>query len=120
MDTISPGIFAVSDGEVITINIRSTGAPTLFGVNFSIFDGGMPVNEGQPLQVTMNKDLATGNSHIPNARSTPLSLLFSFSSNSNGRYEWTIRGSKGDKAFRDFIRQTGSTAEATTYTFHIV
>jgi len=120
MDTLSPGIFRVSDGEVVTIDARSTGAPTLFGVNFSIFGGGTPLNEGQPLQLRMDKSRATGNSNIPNARSTPLTLLFSFSSNGNGRYDWTLTGSNGGPPFRDFIRQTGSTAEATTYTFHIV
>ena len=120
METITPGIFKVGDEEVITIDVRSTGAPTLFGVNFSIFGGGMPLNEGQPLHLTMDKAQATGNSNIPNARSAPLTLLFSFSSNSDGRYDLTMRGSEGGDTFRDFIRQTGSTAEATTYTFHIV
>lgn len=120
MDIITPGIFRVSDGERITIDVSSTGAPTLFGVNFSLFGGGMPVNEGQPLQLTMDKSRATGNSNVPNARSTPLTLLFSFSSNNDGRYDLTMTGSNGGDLFRDFIRQAGSTAEATTYTFHIV
>ena len=120
MDTLSPGIFRVSNGEVVTIDVRSTGAPTLFGVNFSMFGSGTPVNQGQPLQLTMDKSRATGNSNIPNARSTPLTLLYSFSSNNGGRYDLTMTGSNGGAPFQDFIRQAGSTAEASTYTFHIV
>jgi len=120
MDTLTPGVFRVSDGEVVTIDVRSTGAPTLFGVNFSMFGGGMPLNEGMPHPLPMVKSQATGNSNIANARSAPLTLLFNFSSNSDGRYDWTLTGSNGGPPFRDFIRQTGSTAEATTYTFHIV
>ena len=120
MNTLSPGIFQVSDGEVITIDVRSTGAPTLFGVNFSMFGAGMPLNEGQPLQLTMDKSRATGASNVPNAKSTPLTLLYSFSSNDGGRYDLTMTGSNGGAPFKDFIGQAGSTAEASTYTFHIV
>jgi hypothetical protein len=120
MVTLTPGVFQVNDGEIVTIDVRSTGAPTLFGVNFSIFGGGTPLNEGQPLQIRMDKSRATGGSNIPNAKSTPLVLLFSFSSNNGGRYDWTVTGSNGGAPFQDFVRQAGSTAEAATYTFHIV
>ncbi|MCA1579291.1 MAG: hypothetical protein LC794_18235 [Acidobacteria bacterium] len=119
MHTIQPGFFRVTDGEVITFDIRSTGAPTLFGVNFSIFGTGSPIPEGQLLHVTMDKSRATGSSNISNARSTTLTLLFSFSSNNGGRYDWTVTGSEGG-TFDDFARQAGSGPESVTYTFHIV
>lgn len=120
MNTIMPGIFRVADGEVITIDVRSTGAPTLFGVNHSIFGGGMPHAEGDPITVRMIKSQATGSSNIPNAKATTLTLLFSFTSKRDGRYDWTMTGSEGGPPFRDFIEQSGITAESTTYTFHIV
>ena len=119
MIIIQPGFFRVTDGEVITFDIRSTGAPTLFGVNFSVFGSGSPVPQGQPLRVTMDKSRANGSSNIPNARSTTLTLLFSFSTNNGGRYDWTVTGSGGG-SFDDFARQAGSGPEAVTYTFHIV
>jgi hypothetical protein len=120
MRTISPGIFEVADGEEITFDVRSTGAETLFGVNHSIFGGGSPLTEGQPLRVTMDKSRAEDESSIPNARATRLTLLFSFTSNSGGRYEWTVRGSGGGPPFRDFVNQAGALPEATRYRFHIV
>jgi hypothetical protein len=120
MNTIQPGFFRVTDGEVITFDIKSTGAPLLFGVNFSGFDRGGPVTEGQPLTVTMDKSKANDNSNIPNAKSTTLTLLFSFSTNNGGRYDWTVTGSGGGDRFDDFARQAGSGPEAVTYTFHIV
>ena len=118
MEVISTGAFKVRDGELITLNVTSSG--TLFGVNFSLFGGGAPLTEGQPLQVRMDKSKATGNSVVPNATSTPLTLLFSFSGNSGGRYDWTVTGDPGGASFPDFVRQAGATPKATTYTFHIV
>jgi hypothetical protein len=120
MQIKSPGVFQVKDGEVITIDVKSTGTPTLFGVNYSIFGGGSPLQEGQPLKLTMDKSKAQGNSTIPNAKSTPLTLLFSFSSNSGGKYDWTVTGDVPGDSFPDFTRQAGNTPKATTYTFHIV
>jgi hypothetical protein len=118
MRIIQPGFFRVTDGEVITFDIRSTGAPTLFGVNFSMLGTGFPIREGEPLIVRMEKNRATGSSNIPNARSTTVTLLFSFSSNNGGRYDWTVTGSEGGQ-FDDFARQAGSGPDAVTYTFHI-
>ena len=120
MNTISPGFFRVSDGEVITIQVSSTGAPTQFGVNHSIFGGGTQMKEGHPLQVTMDKSQANGTSNIPNAKSTTLTLLFSFTSNSGGRYDLTMTGSGGGDTFQDFASQAGATPKAVKYTFHIV
>src|SRR4030095_9984022 len=72
MKTLAPEAFQVKDGEVITIDVKSTIAATLFGVNHSIFGGGFPLKEGVPLKVTMDKSKAQGNSTVPNAKSTPL------------------------------------------------
>ena len=120
MQKKSPTAFQVRDKEVITINVKSTGTPTLFGVNFSIFGAGTPLKEGQPLQITMDKQKATGNSTIPNAKSTPLTLLFSFTSANGGKYDLTMSGDPGGDTFTDFTRQAGSTPKSITYTFHIV
>lgn len=117
MKVLSSGAFQVTDGEVITIDVKSTG--TLFGVNFSLFGGGSPLTEGQPLEVTMDKSKAKGNSTIPDAKSTRLTLLFSFSGNSGGRYDLTVKGT-GDESFSDFTQQAGNTPKAITYVFHIV
>ena len=120
MQTIKRGLFKVTDGEEITINIRSTGAKTLFGVNCAVFDEDLIVPEGQPLKVTMDKSRASGESNFPNAKSTNLTLLFSFSTNQGGRYDWTMTGSEGGDTFTAFAKQSGKTPKAVTYTFHIV
>ena len=121
METMEePGFFKVADGEEITIDVSSTGAPTLFGVNFSIFGKGAPLKEGTPLTVTMDKSKAKGSSTVPNAKSTTLTLLFSFTSKKDGKYEWTVTGSEGGDPFPDFVRQAGSGPKAVTYTFHII
>lgn len=120
MQKKSPTAFQVRDKEVITINVKSTGAATLFGVNHSIFGGGAPLQEGQPLQITMDKQKAQGDSTISNAKSTQLTLLFSFTSTSGGKYDLTMTGDPGGDTFTDFTRQAGSTPKAITYTFHIV
>ncbi len=120
MQTKSPGIFQVRDGEVITIDVKSTGAQTLFGVNYSVFGGGSPVIEGQPIKVTMDKSKAQGNSSIPGAKSTPLTLVFSFSSNSGGKYDLKVSGDAGGDTYTDFTQQAGKGPKAITYIFHIV
>jgi hypothetical protein len=120
METIKRGLFKVADGEEITINVRSTGAKTLFGVNCAVFDEDLIISEGQPLRVTMDKSLATGESNFPNARSTVLTLLFSFTSNQGGRYDWTVTGSEGGDPFTAFAEQDGNTPKAVNYVFHIV
>ncbi|HKX84340.1 MAG TPA: hypothetical protein VJL58_08975, partial [Pyrinomonadaceae bacterium] len=56
METIDPEVFKVSDGEVITIDVRRTGAQTLFGVNLTAFKRKGPLTEGQSLNLTMRKD----------------------------------------------------------------
>ncbi|HKO60474.1 MAG TPA: hypothetical protein VJV03_04885 [Pyrinomonadaceae bacterium] len=120
MQKKSPTAFQVRDKEVITINVKSTGTATLFGVNYSIFGAGTPLKEGQPLQITMDKQKAQGNSTIPNAKSTPLTLLFSFTSATGGKYELTMTGDAGGDSITDSTRQAGSSPKAILYTFHIV
>lgn len=119
MIVLAPGVFQVTDQEVITIDVQSTGTTTLFGVNYSIHGSGKPIKQGVPAQITMDKSKAKGGSFIPNAKSTPLTLLFSFSSSSGGRYDLTLTGSDGG-SFDDFAEQIGNTPESTTYAFHIL
>ena len=119
METIKRGFFRVRDGEEITFKISSKGAQTRFLVNCSVFDDDLIVQEGQSLKVRMDKSKAHGESNIPNAKSTTLTLLFTFDSNQGGRYEWTMIGEGGDP-FDAFTDQAGSMPKAVTYTFHIV
>ena len=119
MQMIFPGEFQVTDGEVITVSARSTGAPTRFGVNYSIFGNGGPLQEGHPTQITMDKSMATGDSSVRNAMSTVLTLLFNFLSSGGSRYDVTLTGSNGG-SFDDFAEQTDDTPKSTPYLFHIV
>jgi hypothetical protein len=121
METISSGIFEVVDKEVITIDVRKTGAQTLFGVNHTAFSSKGPLTEGDSLQVTMKKDEVTEDStEVLNAKVTTITLVFSFNSQKDGRYDWTMKGSKGGAPVEGFSRQAGSTPKAITFTFHIV
>jgi hypothetical protein len=120
MQIKAPGAFQVRDGEILTIEVRSTGAQTLFGVNYSIFGGGAPIQEGQPLKLTMDKSKAQGNSTIPGAKSTPLTLLFSFSSTNGGKYDLKVSGDPGGDSYPDLAQQAGKGPKAITYTLHIV
>ena len=121
MQILDDGIFQVRDGEVVTINIESTGAETLFGVVFSIFAEAEEgrVTEGRPLRLRMDRSRAEGDSDIPNARSTVLALTFSFTSLSGGRYDLTVRGRTAAPAYSDFALQAGRGPTQIPYTFHI-
>ena len=118
METLSTGIFKVSDGEVIEIDVRATG--TVFLVNHAKPGGGAPLKQGQPLRLTMDASQATGKSSIENAKSTTVTLLFSFSGDSGGRYDWTVTGSEGGEPFDSFVEQAGEGPESVRYRFHIV
>lgn len=120
MKSIAPGVFQVTNGETITIDAKSTGSQTLFGVTYSIFGGGSPVKAGEPIKIVMDKSKAQGGSTVPDAKSTNLTLVFSFTSASDGKYEWTMSGSGGGEPFSDFADQAGTTPSTTFYTFHIV
>lgn len=120
MQVLSPGVFQVRDGEFVTIDVSATGAQTLFGVNYSIFGGGKPIQEGQPAQIKMDKSKAQDSSFIPGARATDLTLLFSFNSSSGGRYDLTVTGDSGGDSYDDFANQHGIIPAHIPYTFHIV
>jgi hypothetical protein len=68
----------------------------------------------------MDKSKANGESNFPNAKSTNMTLLFSFTTNQGGRYDWTMTGSGGGDTFTAFTAQAGKLPKAVTYTFHIV
>ena len=121
MQILSPGVFQVTDGEVISVAVRAVGQQTNFGVNFAIFNGteGGRILEGQPAQIPMTKARATGASFLPNARSTVLNLTFSFDSASGGSYDLTVSGD-GPQTHNDFADQHGNIPAEIPYTFHIV
>lgn len=121
METIDPDVFKVSDNEVITIDVRKTGAQTLFGVNHTTFTKEGPLTEGQPLKITMSKDEDMEDStEFPNAKFTTVTLVFSFDSKKGGQYDWTMTGSNGGAPAQGISRQAGSLAKAVTFFFHIV
>ena len=119
MKKLSPGVFQVVDQETVSIDVKATGTLSLVRGN-SNADGEIPVTAGQPITIKMDKSKAPGGSFIPNARSTDVTLGFTFSNDSGGRYDLTLTGSSGGGGFTDFVEQAGTTLEATTYTFHIV
>ena len=119
MQTLDTGIFQVQDGETVSIDVRSTGTSTLFGVNCSIDGQAIPVVQGQPIRIHFDKSQAHGPSFIANAKSTNVTLLFSFTSQSGGKYELTFSGDGGGTA-SGIAEQVGNTPQAIVYTFHIV
>jgi hypothetical protein len=119
MQIISPGVFRAQDKETITIDTKATG--TLSLINASIYGGTkVPVTTGKPIVIKLDKSKANHGSFVPNAKSTDLTLLFSFSGDNGGRYDLTTTGDPGGDSFPDFVDQAGNTPETTTYTFHIV
>ena len=120
MQILAPGVFQFADKEVVTVDVQSTGAPTLFGVNFAIEGSGAPLTAGQPLKLTIDKSKATGASFLPTGKSSEFTLLFSFSSSSGGKYVVKISGSGGGPTFNTQASQVGNTPEAIPFIFHIV
>jgi hypothetical protein len=121
MRRLPSGAFLADDGEILTLDIASTGAQTLFGVNFSLGGSGSAIPQGQPFQITLDKSKATGGSDIPGARSTVLTLTFSFSSKQGGRYEYTMSGDPaGDPPLNRRAVQAGKLPTVNTFIFHIV
>ena len=121
MQILSPGVFRVTDGETVIVDVRATGNQTQFLVNYAIFDGteGNRIHEGEPARIVMTKARATGPSTIPNARTTVLTLTFTFNSISGGSYELTVSGD-GPQTHPDFADQHGNIPAVIPYTFHIV
>ena len=120
MEKLSTGVFKVVDGEKVTFDVSASG--TLFGVSHRVSGGGGgPLTQGQPLTLTMNKEEADGVSEdVPNARTTVVTLTFSFSNKKDGRYDWTITGSDGGEPDSDFTRQAGAGPRIIRFLFHIV
>lgn len=114
------GAYIAKDGEVLSLDIRSTGASTLFGVNYSLGGNGSPIPEGQPFPITLRKSAATGESDIPGARSTVLTLTFSYQSANAGDYHYTITSDAGDPSISADAPQAGATATVHNLIIHIV
>jgi hypothetical protein len=119
MQQLSPGTFQGNDGEVITIDVQSTGAPTQFGVRASRDSQPLPIN-GHTITFALNKNAAPGSSFLPNAKSSVVTLAFAFTSQSGGKYEASISGSAGGGVFKVFANQVGNMPEAVNLVFHIV
>lgn len=119
MQILSPGAFQTRDGETITIVTKAAG--TLSLITASIYNGvTVPVTQGKPIVIKLDKSKANHGSFVPNAKSTDLTLLFTFSGANGGRYDLTTTGDPGGDSYPDFVDQAGNTPEKTTYTFHIV
>lgn len=120
MQELPNGAYKARDGEVLTLNISSTGASTLFGVNYALGGAGAPIPEGQPFTITLRKSMATGGSDIPNAKSIVLTLAFSFSSAQGGKYHYTIAGDAADPVISGDATQAGALPTVDNFIIHIV
>jgi len=115
------GAYIAKDGEVLSLDIRSTGASTLFGVNYRLKGGGgSPIPEGSPFAITLKKSEATGGSDIPNAKSTVLSLTFNYTSPKGGKYHYTITGDPADPPINADAPQAGALPTEHNLIIHIV
>jgi hypothetical protein len=119
MQTLGMGVFRVQDGETVSFDARSTGASTLFGVTASLSGQTIPVVAGQPIRVRLDKSQAQDPSFIPGAKSTNVTLMFSFTSESGGRYDITLSGDAGGDSDSSAAEQVGNLPQAIVYIFHI-
>jgi hypothetical protein len=120
MQRLPSGALLVRDKEVITLDIKSTGATTLFGVNYSLSGSGSQIPEGKPFPITLDWSQATGGSDIPGARSAVMILAFSFTSLKGGKYEYTMSGDPdGIPPLKRRASQAGSTPTVNNFIFHI-
>lgn len=120
MKELPSGAYQAKDSEVLTLDIKSTGAVTLFGVNYSLGGSGNSIPEGKPFTITLDKSKATGASDIPNAKSTVLTLSFSFSSQKGGNYHYTITGDPADPSITSDAPQAGALPTMHNFIIHIV
>jgi len=121
MKRLPSGALQVRDGETITLDIKSTGAETLFGVVYSFSGHGSSIPEGAPFPITMDWAQATGSSDIPGAKSGVLILTFNFSSNKDGKYDYTMSGDPGgDPPLKKRASQAGQLPTVNNFTFHIL
>jgi hypothetical protein len=120
MQELPNGAYKAKDGEVLSLDIKSTGAPTLFGVNYSLGGHGSPIPEGKPFPITLKKSDAVGGSDIPGAKSTVLTLAFSFSTPTGGKYHYTITGDAADPPISADATQAGAIPTVDNFIIHIV
>ena len=114
------GAYIAKDGEVLSLDIESTGATTLFGVNYSLGGNGSHIPEGQPFHITLRKSAATGGSDIPGAKSNVLTLAFSYSSANGGNYHYTITSDAADPSISADAPQAGAAPTVHNLIIHIV
>ena len=120
MKELPSGAYLAKDGEVLTLDIKATGAQTLFGVNYSLGGTGAPITApGALTQITLVKNDATGGSDIPNAKSTVLVLTFNFDSGQGGNYSYTITGASGDPPIKSDAPQAGGAPTVHNFIIHI-
>src|SRR5436309_1986517 len=121
MNLLPSGAIQVRHGEVITLNIRSTGAQTNFGVVYSMTGSHGSIPEGAPFPITLDWNQATGPSDIPDARTNTLVLTFSFTSAVGGKYEYTLAGEAGGAPpLRKKAVQAGALPTVNDFIFHIL
>jgi hypothetical protein len=121
MKRLPSGALQVEDGEKITLDIKSTGAETLFGVVYSFAGKGASIPQGAPFPITMKWADATGTSTILGAKSGVLILTFNFSSKKDGRYDYTMTGAPGgDPPLKKRATQAGQLPTVNNFTFHIL
>lgn len=120
MKELPNGAYRAKDGEVLTLDIKSTGASTLFGANYSLGGSGSPIPEGQPFTITLRKSAASGGSDISNAKSTVLTLSFSYTSPKGGKYHYTITGDPADPPISADAPQAGAAPTVHNLIIHIV
>jgi hypothetical protein len=121
MTILPSGAIQVRHGEVITLNISSTGAKTLFGVSFSLTGAHGSIPEGAPFSITLDWNLATGASDIPGAKTNVLVLTFNFTSADDGQYDYTLAGDPGGAPpLRKRAVQAGQLPTVNDFIFHIL
>lgn len=121
MKELPSGAYLARNSEILTLDVRSTGAQTLFGVNYSLGGSGSPItSSGTLTPITLDKSKATGNSDIPNAKSTVLVLTFSYNSPNGGSYNYTITGASGDPPIKADAPQAGALPTVHNFIIHIV
>ena len=121
MKVLPSGALQAKHGEVITLDIKSTGATTNFGVVYSMTGAHGSIPEGAPFPITLDWNEATGASDIPGARTNVLVLTFNFTSVSGGKYDYTLSGeASGDPPLKKRAVQAGQLATVNDFIFHIL
>ncbi len=119
MIILPSGSIQVRHGEVVTLTIRSTGAPTNFGVNFELAGAQGVITGPAPTPLTFNWNAATGESDIPDAKTDVLALTFNFTSVGGGQYDYTLAGEGAPPIQRQAL-QAGKLPTFHSFIFHIL